>query len=254
MVVRDPLAADPGDEVTAEVLKLWNAADEVGVAQENARLTARIGAARAGADLLASADQASAADRPTRASDPTSARRQGIAPCGTAPSSSTFRVSWAASQGYPVGGVLGNRVFSVTTTGAAGADPEQPEPAGAAGFLGPARRDRLLGPVVTPVARAAGSSAGASGAAGSSAGAGGAAGTWFRRWRLRESSDAVMGRSNRGSSATGRIDNRTCASLGCLRAPSKPAPRVAASTSPPAPVGRSADDLVLADELRLRVV
>ena len=42
MVVRDPLAADPADEVTAEVLKLWNAADEAGVAQENARLTARV--------------------------------------------------------------------------------------------------------------------------------------------------------------------------------------------------------------------
>lgn len=42
MVVNDPLAAEPKAEVTADVLKLWNAADEAGVAQENARLTARV--------------------------------------------------------------------------------------------------------------------------------------------------------------------------------------------------------------------
>lgn len=42
IVVSDPLAADPKAEVTADVLKLWNAADEAGVVQENARLTARV--------------------------------------------------------------------------------------------------------------------------------------------------------------------------------------------------------------------
>lgn len=42
MVVSDPLAADPKAEVTADVLKLWNAADEASVAQENARLTAKV--------------------------------------------------------------------------------------------------------------------------------------------------------------------------------------------------------------------
>jgi hypothetical protein len=42
IVVSDPLAADPKAEVTADVLKLWNAADQAGVAQENARLTARV--------------------------------------------------------------------------------------------------------------------------------------------------------------------------------------------------------------------
>ena len=42
IVVSDPLAAEPKAEVTADVLKLWNAADEAGVAQENARLTAQV--------------------------------------------------------------------------------------------------------------------------------------------------------------------------------------------------------------------
>jgi hypothetical protein len=42
MVVADPLAADPKADITAEVLKLWNAADESGVAQENARLTEKV--------------------------------------------------------------------------------------------------------------------------------------------------------------------------------------------------------------------
>lgn len=42
MIVQDPLAAEPKADVTADVLKLWNAADQVGVAQENARLTARV--------------------------------------------------------------------------------------------------------------------------------------------------------------------------------------------------------------------
>lgn len=42
LVVSDPLAAEPKAEVTTDVLRLWNAADEASVAQENARLTAKV--------------------------------------------------------------------------------------------------------------------------------------------------------------------------------------------------------------------